>query len=296
MKYDWEGPGRVVAFLVLSIGWMLFMLVGSSALITGLAMSRGLNIADLPPEQVMELLGVRGIGILNLMQNSGMAASAIGSALLFDFFVKPGGTWLERLRKALGLNGIGPVPVLVLGGIGGLSVGLFPGYLAEKLGNLLDAYGLGPEVGSLELISDLLTGNDALGTAIMLFGVVVAAPLFEELIFRGYLWDACERFLPTWGTLLFTSALFGLFHMDPVQSTAVFFTGLYLGWLRHVGRSVAPAILAHVVNNLLAATFVMVAASSEEVVEPMPVWLPIIGASITLGLCAAAWRSSRRLD
>lgn len=77
----------------------------------------------------------------------------------------------------------------------------------------------------------------------------VAAPLVEELVFRGLLYRAWERQLGWMPSALLTSACFGLFHIH--NFTASFLISLVLiGLLRRTGSLRAP-ILAHATYNIL---------------------------------------------
>ena len=90
--------------------------------------------------------------------------------------------------------------------------------------------------------------------------VVVALP--EELFFRGFLHELCERALPPkrrflgggigWA-LVISSALFAVGHLaagfDP-RRLAVFFPGLLFGWMRSATGSILAGTIAHALSNL----------------------------------------------
>lgn len=93
--------------------------------------------------------------------------------------------------------------------------------------------------------------------AIILLGVLVAAPLGEEFFFRGVLQralmrkpqGASERGLsPAW-TLLWVSLVFSAFHFDPVGFLARWELGILFGILALRTRSLWPGIFAHSANN-----------------------------------------------
>ncbi len=109
------------------------------------------------------------------------------------------------------------------------------------------------------------TGGDPmaiLGATVRLLGYVVVAPLAEELAFRGYLTRQLVstdfRTVPvgtfTWVSFLGSSFLFGLMHDQLVGATvagAIFALALY--WR----KSIADAIIAHAVTNLLVVLYVV---------------------------------------
>ncbi len=55
--------------------------------------------------------------------------------------------------------------------------------------------------------------------AVALFGVMAAAAVTEELVFRGILFRIVERRLGTWATLALTGVLFGLAHLFNPHAT-----------------------------------------------------------------------------
>lgn len=79
----------------------------------------------------------------------------------------------------------------------------------------------------------------------------VAAPLCEELLFRGFLLRSLSSFGPH-AAVWVSAVLFGLFHMDPVRFVPTMALGVVYGYLAAGTGSVRGAILAHAVNNGLA--------------------------------------------
>jgi uncharacterized protein len=85
--------------------------------------------------------------------------------------------------------------------------------------------------------------------------VAIAAPIVEELLFRGYLQTALtNRFSPMIAILL-ASFLFALVHFQPYAIPALMLIGLTFGYLYHRTGSLKVNIALHVVNNALAIAF-----------------------------------------
>ncbi|HWM85946.1 MAG TPA: JDVT-CTERM system glutamic-type intramembrane protease [Kofleriaceae bacterium] len=96
----------------------------------------------------------------------------------------------------------------------------------------------------------------------LLFVQVVVIALPEELFFRGFIHELCERAIPPrrrlfgggvgWALVL-SSALFALGHLaagfDP-RRLSVFFPGLLFGWMRSATGSVLAGTIAHAASNL----------------------------------------------
>lgn len=99
---------------------------------------------------------------------------------------------------------------------------------------------------TLQMLAEQGTGLP--GFWLVVSGIVVLAPFFEELLFRGYLFTALATVLPIWATQLVTAVAFGLVHgLDyalPIAALALLF-----GWLRQRHAALLPSMLAHLVHN-----------------------------------------------
>ncbi len=78
--------------------------------------------------------------------------------------------------------------------------------------------------------------------------IVVAAPLAEELLFRGYLLGALELLFAPRIADLVVAAVFGLVH-GPDYALPMALLGLLFGWLRRRHGSLGPSMCAHVLHN-----------------------------------------------
>ena len=78
----------------------------------------------------------------------------------------------------------------------------------------------------------------------------VAAPVVEELVFRGAV-QQLARPLGRWQAVLLQAVLFAVQHSSPAGMAWALGCGLVLGALReHTGR-VWPGVVLHTLNNLL---------------------------------------------
>jgi uncharacterized protein len=85
--------------------------------------------------------------------------------------------------------------------------------------------------------------------------VVVLAPLFEELFFRGFLYQGFRHsFLKTTGAIAISAVLWALIHQQYnwVDITGVFVFGLVLGLARQRTGTIYVPIAMHALNNFLA--------------------------------------------
>jgi membrane protease YdiL (CAAX protease family) len=87
--------------------------------------------------------------------------------------------------------------------------------------------------------------------AIHIAFLALAAPLAEELFFRGWLWSALGKSWSPARTLTWTSGLWLAMHaLDGTWRSVILLpTGIILGLARHYGDSVRASLLLHVMNN-----------------------------------------------
>ncbi|MQA04784.1 MAG: CPBP family intramembrane metalloprotease [Streptosporangiales bacterium] len=93
------------------------------------------------------------------------------------------------------------------------------------------------------------------GPVLYVFLVVIAlvGPLVEELHFRGMWWRALRSRMGPVLTLVLTSLLFGVIHLEPVRMVGLLLGGLVLGLLRLLFDRLAPSLIAHILINSVSA-------------------------------------------
>jgi len=84
---------------------------------------------------------------------------------------------------------------------------------------------------------------------VQVISVGIAAPVVEELVFRGVLMGRM-KWAPAWVSVLVQAALFGAVHMNMFQSLYAFLAGLLLGFIYIKYRSIIMAIIGHMAYNL----------------------------------------------
>ena len=80
--------------------------------------------------------------------------------------------------------------------------------------------------------------------------IVIAAPIFEELIFRGIMLDGLlKRYSPV-KSILISAIMFGIVHLNPWQFVAALFVGILSGWIYYRTKSLTLSIVIHMTVNL----------------------------------------------
>lgn len=99
-----------------------------------------------------------------------------------------------------------------------------------------------------DALKNLMSNDSILG-----FGmIVIAAPILEEFIFRGIMLDGLLKQYSPVTSILVSSALFGLVHLNPWQFITGFIIGIFSGWVYYRSKSLMPSIIIHVCANLTA--------------------------------------------
>jgi membrane protease YdiL (CAAX protease family) len=97
-----------------------------------------------------------------------------------------------------------------------------------------------------------------IGLASLWFGMVVAAPIVEEMLFRGLMYRGLvESRIGVIGAMLITSVVFGLAHYPGFGWSRVIATGcagLFFAWLRWYYGNTSMGMVAHAMTNTIGAT------------------------------------------
>lgn len=91
--------------------------------------------------------------------------------------------------------------------------------------------------------------NGALQILVALFGVIIVAPLFEEVLFRGLVMGELKKIMRPWAAITLQAILFGVAHGVLFQSIFAFAVGIVLGIVYHHTQSIKTAVICHSVFN-----------------------------------------------
>lgn len=174
------------------------------------------------------------------------------------------------------LLGLGPVVVSRLRGDGpGRDFGIVPRGQDVKVGllcgavSLLAAWVLGVVLmrinrntgSSLDQL-EALSGGRSVWLALAALFVFLGAPLTEELLTRGALWNALEHYrIPKIAILCLTALIFAFLHEESWRTISLFAQGLAIGAARMITGRVSASVVAHAANNLLPAVYLYIGAS-----------------------------------
>lgn len=92
------------------------------------------------------------------------------------------------------------------------------------------------------------------GYGVSLLVIALLPAVCEELLFRGFLLSSLEQRLKRKSAILVAALLFGLYHMNLVQSPTTALIGAALCYVAVQANSLFPGILMHFFNNALSVT------------------------------------------
>lgn len=98
------------------------------------------------------------------------------------------------------------------------------------------------------------------GAIVAGFAIVVAAPVCEEIFFRGLLFGGLRKTLPFVGAALVSGVFFGAIHLatgNVAAAVQLSFLGVVLAWLYERSGSLWAPMALHGVNNAIAFTLLV---------------------------------------
>ncbi|MEL7331671.1 MAG: type II CAAX endopeptidase family protein, partial [Cyanobacteria bacterium J06560_2] len=128
-----------------------------------------------------------------------------------------------------------------LWGFGGYFVAL-PLMLAVSLLNQQIWQGQG---GNNPILQIVLEERDPIALGMFLFTAAIAAPVFEEVLFRGFLLPSLTRYMSTWGAIGLSSLIFSVAHLSFSEVLPLTVLGAILGFVYAKTQNLMASILLH---------------------------------------------------
>ncbi|NBD33611.1 MAG: CPBP family intramembrane metalloprotease [Cyanobacteria bacterium] len=103
--------------------------------------------------------------------------------------------------------------------------------------------------GSNPLLFLAVKAQDPIALLIFFTTAAIAAPLFEEIIFRGFLLPSLTRYFPVWGAIVLSSLLFSIAHLSLSEVLPLTALGLVLGVVYTRSRNIVASMIVHSLWN-----------------------------------------------
>jgi membrane protease YdiL (CAAX protease family) len=238
-------PGRdlLIDLIIAGVGFFLIALIVPAIFIVLGAAQEGIALTQLRSlgrDALLRLIGAPGIFAMLAVQNAFFVAIPLVRV-----------RWLRREPAgAIGLVAPRPLRLALFGvGLGVVVIisNVLLGLLFARLGirqNQAEQYPL--------------FAGDYLGQLVFFLGAAVLAPIGEEFLFRGYVFNTLRRLWGLAPAFLLSALLFSLAHSLAATEGVIgllvpaFAMGLLLAWGMQRTGSLLPCVIAHGMNNGLA--------------------------------------------
>lgn len=247
-RRKWPLAGVMAIDFVIALVMFVTLTLLVQLIFIGLRMAQqGLSLNDLQAQladraAALRLIGADGLFVTLLMTNLAFALIPIVRVRLLR-------------REPLATIGFQAARPFVLAGVG-VAIGVLSLVVNAALSVTFRQYGIVPD----QTAQFPLFAGEYLGQALFLVGAAILAPIGEEILFRGYVFNALHQTFAQrpWGVPLayiLSALLFAVMHAGgasqglPALLTALFAIGLLLAWVMHATRSLLPCIIAHAINN-----------------------------------------------
>ena len=192
------------------------------------------RIADEAAAFVRSIAGMSTIPLVN-----GLLLVCLALALGTAQGLRDGGGPVKRLGLARSGSTLGGAAAATAGVLGlSVACGALTLVLGVHSGDTMDRM---EEAFRSPTSAQLLV---ALGTVGVVPGVA------EEIFFRGFMLEGLIESWGRWPAIVGSAAAFGLIHVEPVQASAAFVVGVFLGWCAKRLGSIRPTMFAHAMNNV----------------------------------------------
>ncbi|KAI3517700.1 hypothetical protein L1887_16917 [Cichorium endivia] len=98
-------------------------------------------------------------------------------------------------------------------------------------------------------VQQSIVARDPMAMALYAIVVSVCAPVWEEIVFRGFLLPSLTKYMPVWCAILVSSIAFALAHFNVQRILPLVFLGVVMGTVFTRSRNLLPSMLLHSLWN-----------------------------------------------
>ncbi|MBA0646045.1 hypothetical protein Goklo_014043 [Gossypium klotzschianum] len=102
---------------------------------------------------------------------------------------------------------------------------------------------------TLSSVEQSILARDPVAMALYAIVVSICAPVWEEIVFRGFLLPSLTRYMPVWSAILVSSVAFALAHFNVQRMLPLIFLGMVMGVVFARSRNLLPSMLLHSLWN-----------------------------------------------
>lgn len=179
----------------------------------------------------------------------GLLAGQIVKAICLYFFIKKRKkSFKDKYQSPYIKNEKLEKPIRFVGiGLGTVGFGLM---LTNLIMKLLEGSAILES--AKELMQNAFNAQGPVQGIVLIIVIIIGAPLVEELLFRGVLFEELAKIVSIKTTIMLTALIFGLYHFNILQTPNTIIMGLVLAYVYHKTKSIKAPIIIHATNNMLA--------------------------------------------
>lgn len=103
--------------------------------------------------------------------------------------------------------------------------------------------------GSNPILPIALEERNTAALVIFFITAAIAAPIFEEILFRGFLLPSLTRYMPIWGAIALSSLIFAVAHLSLSEVLPLTVLGMVLGFVYARSRNLLASMMLHSLWN-----------------------------------------------
>ncbi|MBX9571129.1 MAG: CPBP family intramembrane metalloprotease [Candidatus Obscuribacterales bacterium] len=201
------------------------------------------QLFKLLPKNMLNL-GSNPVGIATFSLISYVVTMVPAFLLIYFIAFKPRGyKFFEALKQRLRTPTSSPLKLILAGFLSWSAIIPMVVLGALIASNLLGSQGSDNPV--LSQISMVANSGNTLAIALLYFTVAAAAPFFEEVIFRGFLYSSLKTRWGIFPAILISAFVFAFIHFDKGGALMLFALGPVLAVSYERTRSLLPPMIAH---------------------------------------------------
>lgn len=102
---------------------------------------------------------------------------------------------------------------------------------------------------TISSVEQSILARDPVAMALYAIVVSVCAPVWEEIVFRGFLLPSLTKYMPVWSAILVSAVVFALAHFNVQRMLPLVFLGVVMGVIFARSRNLLPSMLLHSLWN-----------------------------------------------
>ena len=190
---------------------------------------------------ITQILGGHSLNfnkIINTVNDAGYILIGISSIITLIVFVlilryKEKNLFQRCNFKKLNRSQIGKITIITL------ALGFFTTALVTLMAHNFESY---------QSVSDGITNSYS--SILSMVSIIIIAPIFEEILFRGLIFNKLKDNINIIVALIVQALIFGLIHGNPLQTIYTFILGIILAIFYIWTGSIWSNILCHMIYNL----------------------------------------------